>query len=154
MSPVCFCVAFLFEGTAEVALQNLTVLADYAQEKKKFESGVKFSVEQVSLFFNVICLISLWLSCFLQSFRFSCNGCKHRPRSYWPPFPKEVVILLCGMLNYSLHPFPSNQVLGAHSYLTKGGIWVVRYPTRADKMHGQMLLFVLLTLPGVLSTVT
>ena len=54
LSLVCFCAAFLFEGTAEIALQNLTVLADYAQEKKKFESGVKFSVEQVSLFYKII----------------------------------------------------------------------------------------------------
>ncbi len=39
--------ALLFEGTAEIALQNLEDLTDYAQEKKKWEGGVRFSVEQV-----------------------------------------------------------------------------------------------------------
>ncbi|XP_064385052.1 uncharacterized protein LOC135333952 isoform X2 [Halichondria panicea] len=58
--------ALLFEGTAEIALQNLEDLTDYAQEKNKWEGGVRFSVE--------------------QSLRYSCTGCKHRPRNYWPTF--------------------------------------------------------------------
>ena len=45
---VCVCVAFLFEGTAEIALQNLTDLTAYTEQRKKWESGVKFSVEQVN----------------------------------------------------------------------------------------------------------
>ena len=44
---VCVFVAFLFEGTAETALQNLTVLSEYTERRKQWESGVKFSVEQV-----------------------------------------------------------------------------------------------------------
>ena len=43
------CVAFLFEGTAEIALQNLTDLTAYTEQKTRWQSGVRFSVEQVSL---------------------------------------------------------------------------------------------------------
>ena len=42
-------VAFLFEGTAEIALQNLTNLSEYTERKSKWESGVKFSVVQVKV---------------------------------------------------------------------------------------------------------
>ena len=50
---VCVClsvylpVAFLFEGTAEIALQNLTDLSAYSNQKRRWQSGVRFSVEQV-----------------------------------------------------------------------------------------------------------
>ncbi len=51
--------ALLFEGTAEIALQNLEDLTDYAQEKKKWEGGVRFSVEQVGglLLINFIMIL-------------------------------------------------------------------------------------------------
>ena len=42
------CIAFLFEGTAEIALQNLTDLSAYTERKRRWQSGVKFSVEQVN----------------------------------------------------------------------------------------------------------
>ena len=47
---VCVCVsttAFLFEGTAEIALQNLTDLSAYTERKRRWQSGIRFSVEQV-----------------------------------------------------------------------------------------------------------
>jgi hypothetical protein len=40
-------IAFLFEGTAEIALQNLTDLSSYTVQKRRWQSGVRFSVEQV-----------------------------------------------------------------------------------------------------------
>ena len=51
--------ALLFEGTAEIALQNLEDLTDYAQEKNKWEGGVRFSVEQVGglLLINFIMIL-------------------------------------------------------------------------------------------------
>jgi len=52
-------IAFLFEGTAEIALQNITNLSDYNQEKKKWESVAKFSVEQVSSPLNSHCMYLL-----------------------------------------------------------------------------------------------
>ena len=39
--------AFLYEGTAEIALQDLTDLSEYTERRRKWESGVRFSVEQV-----------------------------------------------------------------------------------------------------------
>ena len=43
-----FCLsAVLFDGTAETALQDLTDLSEYTERRRKWESGVKFSVEQV-----------------------------------------------------------------------------------------------------------
>ena len=40
-------IAFLYEGTVDVALRNLTDLTEYETCKLKWESGVRFSVEQV-----------------------------------------------------------------------------------------------------------
>lgn len=61
--------AFLFEGTAEIALESLQDVSEYTERRKKWESGVQFSVE--------------------QSLRYSCTSCKHRPRKYWPPLSNE-----------------------------------------------------------------
>ncbi len=46
---LCLSLAFLFEGTAEIALQDLTNLSEYTERKSKWESGVKFSVVQVKI---------------------------------------------------------------------------------------------------------
>ena len=111
---VCVCVAFLFEGTAEIALQNLIDLTSYTEQKKRWESGVKFSVEQVTtvhLTFSLLHHSVLFLRAFVyrlgsletfykhlfffsQSLRFSCSGCKHRPRNYWPPLPVSCFLVL------------------------------------------------------------
>lgn len=58
--------ALLYEGTAEIAFKNLSDLREYETKKARWESGIKFSVE--------------------QSLHASCNACKHRPRKPWPPF--------------------------------------------------------------------
>ena len=51
LSPCIVFLAFLFDGTAETALQNLTDLSEYTERRRKWDSGVKFSVEQVSNIF-------------------------------------------------------------------------------------------------------
>ena len=47
-TQTCTRTAFLYEGTAEIALQDLTDLTEYTEKKKKWQSGVSFSVEQVN----------------------------------------------------------------------------------------------------------
>ena len=79
------CIAFLFEGTAEIALQNLTDLSAYTERKRRWQSGVRFSVEQVTfLALKLHVHVAVKIN-YLQSLRFSCPTCKHRPRNYWPP---------------------------------------------------------------------
>jgi ubiquitin-protein ligase len=56
--------AFLYEGTIDIALRSLSDLTEYEDKKSRWESGVRFSVE--------------------QSIHMSCNVCKHRPRKPWP----------------------------------------------------------------------
>jgi ubiquitin-protein ligase len=59
--------AFFYEGTVEIALENLTDLGTYSRKKEEYISGVQFSVE--------------------QSLRYSCEQCRHRSKNFWPPLP-------------------------------------------------------------------
>ena len=103
---VCTFVAFLFEGTAETALQNLTDLSEYTERRKKWESGVKFSVEQVRGRHHFV-TFTIIASLFFQSLRYSCSVCKHRPRNYWPPLPVSSLITVVIM---SVHDLMNGQL--------------------------------------------
>ena len=58
-TQTCTHTAFLYEGTAEIALQDLTDLTEYTEKKKKWQSGVSFSVEQVNGCTSTISMPSL-----------------------------------------------------------------------------------------------
>ena len=54
--------AFLYEGTAEIALQDLTDLTQYTEKRKRWESGVRFSVEQVCVCLSVCLFVCLFVA--------------------------------------------------------------------------------------------
>lgn len=57
----CLCLAaFLYDGTAEVALQNLSELSEYVRKRQEWESAVQWSVEQVGVFVCVCAIGWMW----------------------------------------------------------------------------------------------